>query len=412
MEFSLINIVKVIVVFTGILIAISVLLIFRKRQRKNGVWMLSIISLLLASAALYYYIPRKFDRNYLSEASPGYDYQPFRRYADSLKFFIGATGDTKTIKDPEFYTNFNSITPARELKMGSLLKNNKVGEYDFSHADSIIDISLEKNLRIRGHVLVWGKLSSMFKSPDLDAYLDQFPKENRSKILWDLIENHITTVLNHYKGKIYTWDVVNEPLAILGSGEFDNNLYYRYLGEEYIERAFKLANKVDPGLKLYLNEYFLSYKDKRTESFYNLVKKLKENGVPIHGIGIQGHIPSSDMSFVDFNKFIQRITGLGLEVEITELDARLILFKSAEDPYVAQGEYYGKMLWSCLNNPLCKGITFWGFSDKESWYDDMPLFFPKPNEPYLFDAKMNPKPSFYELLRIFRETYDKRKSFQ
>ena len=91
-------------------------------------------------------------------------------------------------------------------------------------------MALEKKLRIRGHTLVWGKASWMYKSPDLNG-----------KLLWDVTKAHITKVLNHYRGKIQVWDAVNEPLATWGTGEFEDNVYTRYLGEEYVEKVFQLA---------------------------------------------------------------------------------------------------------------------------------------------------------------------------
>jgi endo-1,4-beta-xylanase len=91
-------------------------------------------------------------------------------------------------------------------------------------------------------------------------------------------------------------------------------------------------------------------------------------------------------------------------VELTELDINLLHFQFAPDPYQAQGEYYAALLKACLRNPMCRGITFWGFSDNDCWYDEVsPLVFPKPNEPFLFDANMNPKPAYTELYKTFKE---------
>ncbi len=404
MEFSLINLFKLVSLITVLLLVSSIVLIFIKRFRKTGTRMLGVIFSVMILGAVYFYFPRHFKRNYLSEAADPVNVS-FRRYADSLHFFIGAVGSIADLGDPRFCNNFNSTTPETALKLGSLLKDKKIGEYDFTHADSIVDLALEKHLRVRGHVLVWGKLSDMFKSPDLQAYLDKFPENERDTILWNLIDDHITTVLNHFRGRIGTWEVVNEPLATWGSGEYEKNVFYRYLGKEYIPRSFILAHKTDPELKLFLNEFFLDYHGKRSESFIRLLKELKEKGVPVYGVGIQSHVISADTSFDEFRTFVKKITDLGLVVEITELDARLSIFRAAKDPYKAQGEYYGKMLKACLENPMVRGITFWGFSDAHSWYDDMSIVFPKPNEPYLFDPDMHPKPAFYDLYNVFKNGY-------
>lgn len=97
---------------------------------------------------------------------------------------------------------------------------------------------------------------------------------------------------------------------------------------------------------------------------------------------------------------------MGLEVEITELDIRLRIFDGADDPYEAQGKYYARLISACMANPMCKGVTFWGISDKWCWIDQLPT--PRPNEPYLFDKDMNPKPAFYELYKILKDTYEHR----
>jgi endo-1,4-beta-xylanase len=100
---------------------------------------------------------------------------------------------------------------------------------------------------------------------------------------------------------------------------------------------------------------------------------------------------------------------LGLEVEITELGARLMLFKGVKDPYKSQGLYYSRMLEICLDNPACKGITFWGLNDTQCSYDAVPWIFPKPNEPYLFDKGMNPKPASNEIYKVLKKYYETRK---
>jgi endo-1,4-beta-xylanase len=133
-----------------------------------------------------------------------------------------------------------------------------------------------------------------------------------------------------------------------------------------------------------------------------LVRKLKEEGVPLHGIGIQSHI-AVDTAIADLSNYIRKFTDMGLEVEITELDIRLRLFDGTDDPYEAQGRYYARLIETCMANPMCKGVTFWGFSDDKCWMDSYP--FPKPNEPYLFDAGLNPKPAFYEIYKTMKSAW-------
>jgi endo-1,4-beta-xylanase len=399
-----------IVILVGALIVslmlIAIVLIFFRRYRKSGLWILGILLCLLVIGGSYIFIPRHYTRNYRQKSSE-WSGLTFRKYADSLHFYIGAIPSGKPVTDPLFYDNFNSVTPESALKMGPLLRNFKIGDYDFSHADTVVNQALEKNMRVRGHTLVWGKQSDMFKSPDLRKWLGNYPEKERSSILKKTIEDHITTVLNHFKARIKIWDVVNEPMSAFQPGKLENNVFLKYLGEDYIQRSFELAYSVDPDLKLFLNENLFSYTDKTAEAFLDLVKKLKEKNVPLDGVGIQAHIGTRrDTSVTDLKNFIKRITDLGLEVEITEMDARLRLFSGADDPYEAQGKYYGRVLSACMSNPLCRGLTFWGFSDNQSWMDSMSRFFPKPNEPYLFDGEMNPKPAFYEVYKTLKNEFE------
>lgn len=94
--------------------------------------------------------------------------------------------------------------------------------------------------------------------------------------------------MGHYKGKVYSWDVVNEPFD--ESGNFRKSIWYNNFGESYIADAFKLAHAADPSAKLYINDYNIEAVNAKSTAMYNLVKKLKSQGVPIHGIGIQGHL--------------------------------------------------------------------------------------------------------------------------
>ncbi len=105
-----------------------------------------------------------------------------------------------------------------------------------------------------------------------------------------MVEQHIENVLNHYRGKILEWDVVNEPLDMFGNGNLEENVFYRYLGPDYIAQAFIKAKAVDPNITLYLNEQFYNYTDARAEAFYQLVVSLLNKGIPIEGIGLQGHM--------------------------------------------------------------------------------------------------------------------------
>ena len=198
-------------------------------------------------------------------------------------------------------------------------------------------------------------------------------------------------------------DVVNEPLNVFDGG-FDENLYYEHLGKEYIANSFRWAHEVDSEVELYLNEQFDQYDSEKANSFIKLVEELVKDKVPIHGVGIQAHAMFDIPRIEPFKAFIAKIAALGLKIEITELDARLRLFNSADDPYQAQGQFYQEFAAACLANPACTGVTVWGVSDKIDWYDNIGVFkLHQPNESTPFDTEMKAKPAYYGLLNALKQ---------
>ena len=379
----------------------GVVLLFWRRTRLPGIRVLAITVLAGAAWSWLVIVPRSYERSYLNQPDEPAD-GSLRERADAARFYLGAVGDLTTIAHPRFQETFNSTTVENALKMGDLFAAGQIGVYDFSRADAMVDLALNKGLRVRGHTLIWGKESDLFKAPDLEAYLRDFPVAERSRVLRLLVEKHIRTVLGHYRGRIRDWDVVNEPLYMFWSEKIDENVFFRHLGRGYIADAFRLARSADPDARLYLNEQLESFSDERAEAFFALAKELKESGAPVDGIGLQSHFGFELPSLPEFRTFLRRLTALGFEVEVTELDARLRLFGGAPDPYRAQGRFYAEMLSICLETPGCRGLTFWGFADNACWMDALPLF-AKPNEPYLFDRDMNPKPAVNELYRVFEQ---------
>lgn len=343
--------------------------------------------------------PKVYPKNYLSEENNRLD--TLKHLADQSDFNIGAAIRNQDDHKQYAKAHFNSITVENDLKYGRLISQG-LQQHDFDKADAIVDFAIENNLRVRGHALVWGRAADFFKSPDLRSILKDIPKEKMSDTLQYLIKTHITTVLERYKGKITQWDCVNEPLEVFAGG-FDENIYYEYIGEEYIDKAFLWANEVDPSVELFLNEQFDEYDSEKAISFIALLEELIEKKVPIHGVGIQAHSMFTIPKIKPFQEFIQKISELGLKVEITELDARLRLFDQFDDPYKAQAEFYEDFCSACLSNPACTGITLWGITDRDSWFDSMGIFkIHQPNEPLLFDDKMNPKPAYYGVARALK----------
>lgn len=184
--------------------------------------------------------------------------------------------------------------------------------------------------------------------------------------------------VGRYKGKFYAWDVVNEVLE--WNGKLRDSVWSRNFGESFIENAFRLAHAADPSAKLYINEFNIDGINLKSNGMYDLVKRLKSKGVPIHGIGLQGHIGAGNLPS-DHQAVMEKFVGLGVEVALTEFEVSLKL-PSNQASIQQQAKDYGDAVKYCVNVKGCVGVTIWGCSDKNSRSESMP-----------FDKNFKPKPA-------------------
>jgi endo-1,4-beta-xylanase len=315
-------------------------------------------------------------------------------------------------------SEFNSVVIEHHLKWAPLVHSipgpihpsspptTRLGKYDFHHVDTMVDFAMKHNLHIKGHVLVWHVTSPPFLE-------DMTGEEVR-----ECVRRHIFTTMAYFKGRIKMWDVVNESLA--SDGTLVENVFYRKMGENYIEECFRMAHEADP-------EAFLIYNDNKVEGcgygyddesvcrgdrraapnqmksdgFYNLLKSLVDKGVPVHGAGMQAHFNAGGVKHqrpptpAMVKRQIRRIGELGLKVNISELDVRVSKLPSDGEENnniraLAQTQIYRDILSAALSEPSFDGIWLWGFTDRHTWvknfyYDDAPL---------IFDENYIKKPSY------------------
>jgi Beta-1,4-xylanase len=350
-------------------------------------------------SALWIYYPREYIRSYLASVP---ETVSLGNKASLAGVNVGAAvRDMNQLNDSRYLQLYNSVTPENALKLGRVMTDLDTQTYDFEEADALVNHALAMGLNVRGHALVFGKASDMFKSPDLDAWLEQYPETQRSAMLTQLMRQHISVMLQHYRGRIHTWDVVNEVLDLFGNGNIEKNVFQRYVGEDYIEIALRTAKEADETIKIVLNEQLNNYTDNRAEAFFELIKSLVERGVPLDGVGLQAHNLYSLTPPHTLKAYMKRFAALGLSVEITELEARLKLFSNFDDPYLAQGKFYRDITQQCLDVKACLGVTFWGYSDETSWMNELPYLFPVPNEPYLLDINRKVKPAVSLIESLF-----------
>ncbi|MFI7402690.1 endo-1,4-beta-xylanase [Streptomyces sp. NPDC049541] len=270
---------------------------------------------------------------------------------------------------------FNSLTPGNAMKWGSVEPNR--GSFDWAEADRIVAFAQAHNQQVRGHTLVWHNQNpSWLTNGNWTAAQ-----------LSSLLQNHISTEVGRYKGKITAWDVVNEPFN--EDGTYRSDLWYDTLGADYIANALTWAHTADPAAKLYINDYNVEGVNAKSTALYNLVKDLRSRGVPIDGVGLQAHlilgqVPSS------LQQNIQRFADLGVDVSITELDVRMAL--PADSAKLAQqAADYKSVFSACVAVTRCAGVTVWGFTDSDSW---VPSTFPGYGAATPYDENYAPKPAY------------------
>lgn len=366
---------------------------------------------LLVSAVIVYLVwPRAYDKTYvqssLSRHSEGLAY--IANVGRERTFYVGTIGVPERLNELDglLPREFNSVTPENAMKWPALLRGGRLGRsgepiYDFSAADRLVDFCLAKGVRVRGHNLVWGRYLSEEFVADIQARLAT--SANRQEAMREILRNHIRTVMTHFRGRIQEWDVLNEPLQIFGP-KLDDTLWRRTLGDGYIGEVFKIAHEIDPQAILYLNEQFDDYSDAHAEKLLSLLEELVREKVPIHGLGLESHLVMRKPTPEALENYLRRVVALGLTFELTELDVRLRVFGQTTAPYEAQGDYFEAIIRAAMSFPQCRGITFWGISDKDTWMDSMfPIRFMKPNEPDLFDLNGVRKPAYWAAERAFHE---------
>jgi endo-1,4-beta-xylanase len=288
-------------------------------------------------------------------------------------------------------TEFDMIAIGNDLKMNRI--HPKPDVYDFSYGDWDLDWSVRNGLLFRGHTLVWhNALPSWFRS-----YVN---KENAERVMTD----HITTVMKHYAGKIYSWDVVNEPIRNI-DGRPDglrNWPWLQPIGPDYIEIAFRTAAAADPQAKLVLNEnnfeHDLPLHAQRRDTLLQLARRLKKNNVPVNAIGTQGHI-RADIPFAtaSIRALFEELRDLGFDIMITELD---VDDSGIPGPQVdkAVAQKYAEYLE--LVGPFASVITFEALADNTALPKRPDGLLPRPN---LFDIDIEKKPAYFAAAESLRE---------
>ena len=335
-------------------------------------------------------------------------------------FTIGVALNQRNVTDASQIAlvkkEFNSVTAENDWKPGEI--HPQEGVWNFERADKIANFCRQNGIKMRGHCLCW---HSQFADW---MFTDKKGKEVTKEVFYERLREHIHTVVNRYKDVVYAWDVVNEAMADDGQGPrwgrgaqeqspYRQSRHFRLCGDEFIAKAFEFAREADPNTLLFYNDYS-TVDDGKRERIYNMVKKMKDAGVPIDGIGMQGHY---NIYFPDeerLEKAIVRFKELVKHIHITELDLRMnnesggqLMFSRGEaKPMPAymgtlQTDQYARLFKVFRKHAdVIDNVTFWNLGDKDSWLGVN-------NHPLPFDENYRPK-ACYRAIRDFDPALDKR----
>lgn len=297
---------------------------------------------------------------------------------------------------------FSSVTPENDMKWDAIHPAPDV--YDFTSADALVAFAKANKQEIRGHTLLWHSQNPAWVTAASSAWTCDDARA--------VLEDHIRTVVGHFKGEIYEWDVANEIFQDTWDAggvrlRTEANPFLRACADDpeaLIGDAFRWAHEADPDAALFLNDYNAEGINEKTDAYYALAQRLLADGVPLDGFGAQGHLSLLYGFDTSLQANFERFAALGLKVAITEADVRIPLLAGETGPTAAQvaeqAARYDAMLEACLNVPACSSYTVWGFPDANSW---VPGVFPGEGWATIFEDDFTPKPAFDAMLASLRD---------
>jgi endo-1,4-beta-xylanase len=297
---------------------------------------------------------------------------------------------------------FSVVTPGNEMKWQVVEPTQ--GTFDWSGADRLVGFAEQHGQLVRGHTLLWhSQLPDWLTSGVANGTISNAQ-------LRDLLHQHITTEVSRYKGRIWQWDVANEFFTDSNPSTINpNDFWVSHLGAGIIADAFRWAHQADPHALLFYNDYNIAGEDgtnAKSDAVFAWLKQLLAQGVPINGVGDQGHLDTQfGFSGTQMTQDLQRYASLGLKVAITEADVRTFVNNATDQvptdhlATFAQPDEFGQMLKACLAVRQCISFTVWGFGDADSW---VPGFFTGEGYATIYDVNLNPKPAYTELQQDLR----------
>ena len=278
---------------------------------------------------------------------------------------FGASGDL-------FRTSFDGLTPENAMKMTYV--ETARGTFHFDTPDDIVNYAISLGKSVHGHPLVWHTqlpgwvLDAAWSKSDLEAVLHEW----------------ISAMVNHFKDRVHEWDVINEPLA--DDGTLRPSIWAKVIGPDYIPLALQWTHDADPTAKLFINEYDDDLPGAKQRALLAMVRSLRSKGVPLDGVGIQGHwsLQQPPIDEAALRAGVRSFAAAGMLIEFTETD---VVTDGTPFSQIAQADEFAKAARVCQSVSACVRFTVWGLDDNVSWRG-------VGSAATLFDRNYAPKPAF------------------
>lgn len=331
---------------------------------------------------------------------------PSLGYVYRHKFFVGASVSPSNLRSgatPLLIKHFNSLTAENVMKMGVI--HPEPNRYDWAGPDSIAAFARAHGMKFRGHTLVWHKQTPKWLFREADG-----STVSRERLLQRL-RDHIFAVAGRYRGQVHAWDVLNEAISDDPATFYTRTPFMEICGEDFIEKIFRWAHEADPEALLFYNDYRETDPVKR-KKIIEMVNRLRDRGVPIHGIGLQAHWSIHSLREEELEACLSDFAATGLILHITELDLslwpgeperRALQPSDNVNAYTKthaekQDALYGMIFRTFLKySDAIQSVTFWNISDRHSWLNDWPVR-GRLDHPLLFDRNLQPKSAFRKVV--------------
>jgi endo-1,4-beta-xylanase len=299
------------------------------------------------------------------------------------------------------------VVAENEMKW-QVINQGAPGDDDWGPADTIANFARDNNLVLRGHNLLW-----YHRTPSWYFDLPSRQEQERAVV------RHIEELAGRYRGRVHSWDVVNEPIEPK-DGRPDGlrtKVFLETLGPDYLDLAYHTARDADPAARLVVNEYDIELdapeQEARRIALLHLLERMKRSGTPVDAVGVQAHLTAvggPPFSASRLRRFLADVASLGLTIQITELDVtdeHAPADVAVRDRLVA--DTYRRFLDAALHEPAVKMVVTWGLSDRHSWIVRRETYQAKwraddeASRPLPFDADLQPKPACEAMAQAFTQ---------